>query len=219
MPCFSIGPSISDAVNGVAGLPKEPRSPETFTAERLVRTLVRTTATGFAYYAGDALTQGLVTTIGAHFAGPLGMFVAMAGPAVVGMVAGSVIDAIAGAKLGSLGGSLYEWISGKPKAEHRPPAPPTPAVDEKSGPAAATPTPTPTAAGATAAPSPAAPGAPAVAPAPAPALMPTAASLAAVAMTPAPAPVPTASSLAAPVRKAHRHKAPSARAPRRALAH
>jgi hypothetical protein len=169
----SVGPAISDAVNGMAGIAPEERDPASMPAERLARTVARGAVSGTAYYMVDGLTQGWFGAMGASLGGPLGGIVVMAGPAVAGMAAGTVVDAIGGEAIGKLVGSLWSSVTGKPMAEDRPPAP------KKEEPGAA--------------PAPAAGAAPAAAPAPAAGAAPAgtqAAVTGAATVSPAPAKVP-----------------------------
>lgn len=141
-----VGTALEDAINGIAGLPRPDRKPETATTERLVRTVLRGAVSTGAAFAVEGVSQALFAGIAAHLGGPFGALVAMAGPSLTGMVAGTIVDSIAGAQIGKLGGTLYSWVTGKPKSEDRPRVP---------EPAAAAPAPAPAAA----APVPAAPGA------------------------------------------------------------
>ena len=115
-----IGGAIEDAINGAIGLPTSGRKPETFGAERVLRTVARGAAsTGAAFWLegiSQAFFQGLATQLG----GPLGAFVGMAGPTMAGLMGGSVVDALVGAQIGRVAGSIYSWITGKPQAENRP---------------------------------------------------------------------------------------------------
>jgi hypothetical protein len=160
------GPALQDAVNSAAGLEVEPRTPATFPMERMARTMARSTASGATYYLADSMSRAGFAALGAQLGGGFGSLVAMAGPALLGLVAGTALDAAVGDAIGSVGGSIYSWISGKPKAEDRPPAPEAPAEGAPTGapPAAGAPTapastPAAPAAPATAAPTPAAAGA------------------------------------------------------------
>lgn len=115
-----LGGAIEDAVNGVVGLPTSGRKPETFGAERVLRTVARGAAsTGAAFWLegiSQAFFQGLATQLG----GPIGAFVGMAGPTMAGLMGGTVVDALVGAQIGRLTGTMYSWITGKPRAEDRP---------------------------------------------------------------------------------------------------
>jgi hypothetical protein len=120
----SVGPAIKDVVNGAMGIAPDKREPETFSIERLMRSIARGAVSGTAYYLVDGLSQPLFMQIGAQLGGPMGAFAAMAGPAIAGMVAGTAADTLLGGIAGSIAGSAFSWITGKPAGEHRPAAPP-----------------------------------------------------------------------------------------------
>ncbi len=115
----SIGPALTNTVDRMAGLKVEERKPQTFDSERFVRSLARGALAGVVYHLVDAATTGVFAGLGASIGGPVGTFVAMAAPALLGMSAGTVADTIVGGHLGSAVGSIWSWGSGKPKFEAR----------------------------------------------------------------------------------------------------
>jgi hypothetical protein len=134
----SVGPAIEDAVNGAVGIPAAERKPETFTLERLMRTIARSAVSGAAYYMVDGATQGMFASLGAQIGGPIGAIAAMAGPALLGLTAGTIVDKAVGGAVGSMAGSMFSAVTGLPKSEDRPaPAPEAPPEGEAPADAAA----------------------------------------------------------------------------------
>jgi hypothetical protein len=120
----SVGPAIENAVNGAVGIEAPERKPETFTLERLMRTIARSAVSGAAYYLVDGATQGMFASLGAQIGGPIGAIAAMAGPALLGMTAGTIADKAVGGAVGAMAGSIFSAVTGLPKSEDRPtPAP------------------------------------------------------------------------------------------------
>lgn len=116
----SLGPAIADTVNGLSGQQVAQRPLPTYPGERVVRSVARGAVTGTAYSAASNFTTTFFAGVGASIGGIPGAAIAMAGPVVSGMVAAAVADAVVGDSVGSLGGSIYEWVTGRPKSEHRP---------------------------------------------------------------------------------------------------
>jgi hypothetical protein len=123
----SVGPAISNAVNGLAGVAPEERDPAPMTSERLVRSVARGSVAATGYYLTDLLTQPFFTTLATHIGGTAGAFVAMAGAALLGMTAATATDALLGNVVGKAAGSIWSWASGKPMVEDRPKPEPQPA--------------------------------------------------------------------------------------------
>jgi hypothetical protein len=128
----SVGPAISDAVNGWAGIAPSERDPAPMTSERLVRSVARGSLAATGYYLTDMLTQPFFTTLATHIGGTAGAFVAMAGAALLGMSAATATDALLGDVVGKAAGSIWSWVSGKPMVEDRPKPDPQPAEGEKA---------------------------------------------------------------------------------------
>lgn len=136
-----VGPAIENTVNSMAGYEVPERTPPTYTLERLMRTMARSGLSATTYYLADGATQPIFQQLGATVGGAMGALLTMAGPALSGMVAAGAADALLGAHVGSLAGSVFEWITGQPKAEHRPQAMPAPAAPDAADPQPASGTP------------------------------------------------------------------------------